>query len=252
MKKQNWILGAVLAVCGAGALAAETYTSDGFSARITNSGMIENLRYREQLLCKLIQLNGSYRLPPDVQKYDARFFQSWDGSGKAVCKRDGDTMMVTIDSKLGNKVLKDAADYKVEAMLTPNRITVRTSVKLNVPLQTTFNLFQTIMNMPPAFFGRGVKCTDGSAPERFEILPETYNKAFRLKGDSIAVSTGKGVFLVAGGKGVTVNFMDSRMWGGKDFSFTVAGPAKWTPKAVEHPAGSTFSWEFTLSFEPEK
>ena len=120
MKKQNWILGAVLAVCGAGALAAETYTSDGFSARITNSGMIENLRYREQLLCKLIQLNGSYRLPPDAQKYDARFFQSWDGSGKAVCKRDGDTMMVTIDSKLGNKVLKDAADYKVEAMLTPN------------------------------------------------------------------------------------------------------------------------------------
>ena len=79
---------------------------------------------------------------------------------------------------------------------------------------------------------------EGDAPEATAALPD--RKIF------------KGVFLVAGGKGVTVNFMDSRMWGGKDFSFTVAGPAKWTPKAVEHPAGSIFSWEFTLSFEPEK
>lgn len=252
MKQWKQILCVALVVCGGGAFAAETYISDGFSAKITNSGMIENLKYKDQLLCKTIQLNGSYQIPAGAQKYDARFFQAWDYTGKAICKRNGGTMTVTIDSKLGNKVLKDAVDYKVETVFTPNKITIKSSAKINVPLLTNYCLFQTIMNMPPSFFGRGVKCVSKMNQERFEVLPETYSKAFKLNGKSIALSTGKGTFSIVCGKNDSFSFMDSRMWGGKDFSLMISGPAKWTPKAVEHPAGSTYSWEFTLAFEPEK
>lgn len=234
-----------------GALFAETYTSDGFSAEISKNGMLMNLKYKDQLLCNQVQINGSYHLPKDAKKYDARFFQGWDYTGQAVCKKEGTTMTVTTESKLGNSVLKDAVDYKMEMTLTSNKITVKSFIKQNVPLLTDFGIFQTVLSMPPALFGRGVKCVTKMGQERFEVLPATYNKAFQLNGKSIAISTGKGVFTFAGTKEETISFIDSRAWGGKDFSFYIAPPAKWTPKDVEHPAGSTYQWEFTLSFEPE-
>ena len=232
-------------------LFAENYTSDGFSAQISQNGMLQNLQYKGQLLCAQIQVNGAYHLPKDAKKYDARFFQGWDYTGRAVCKREGTTMTVTTESKLGNTVLKDAVDYKVEMTLTPKKITIKTSTKQNVPLLTNYTLFQTIISMPPALFGRGVKCVTKTGQERFEVLPESYNKAFQLVGKSIAISTEKGTFTLAAAKEESIDFMDSRMWGGKDFSFYITPPAKWTENDVEYPAGSTCQWEFTLSFEPE-
>ena len=250
MKLWKPIFCSAVLIAGA-ALFAENYTSDGFSAEISKNGMLMNLKYKGQLLCNQVQINGSYHLPKDAKKYDARFFQGWDYTGQAVCKSEGTTMTVTTESKLGNTVLKDAVDYKIEMTLTPNKITVKNFIKQNVPLLTDYSLFQSVLSMPPALFGRGAKCVTKMGQERFEVLPETYNKAFQLNGKSIAISTGKGVFTLAGAKEETISFMDSRAWGGKDFSFYITPPAKWTPKDVEYPAGSTYQWEFTLSFEPE-
>ena len=250
MKQWKQIFCTAALIAGTG-LFAESYTSDGFSAEISKNGMLMNLKYKGQLLCNQIQINGGYHLPKDAKKYDARFFQGWDYTGQAVCKREGTTMTATIESKLGNTVLKDAADYKVEMTLTPKKITVKSSVKLNVPLLTNYTLFQSILSMPPALFGRGVKCVTDKGQERFEVLPETFNKAFQLKGRSIALSTGKGTFILSAAKEECIDFMDSRMWGGKDFSFYITPPAKWTEKDVEYPAGTTYQWEFSLSFEPE-
>ena len=250
MKAWKTILCTAILSAGTG-LFAENYTSDGFCAQISKNGMIQNLQYKGQLLCKEIQMNGAYHLPKDAKQYDARFFQGWDYTGQAVCKRDGTTMTVTTESKLGNTVLKDAVDYKVEITLTPNKITIRNTTKLNVPLLTNFNLFQTIVSMPPAFFGRGVKCVTKMGQERFEVLPESCNKAFQLQGKSIALSTGKGVFTLAADKDESISYMDSRTWGGKDFSFYVSPPAKWTQDDVKYPAGTITQWAITLTFAPE-
>ena len=171
MKQWKQILCAAALIAGTG-LFAESYTSDGFSAEISKNGMLMNLKYKGQLLCNQIQINGGYHLPKDAKKYDARFFQGWDYTGQAVCKREGTTMTATTESKLGNTVLKDAADYKVEMTLTPKKITVKSSVKLNVPLLTNYTLFQSILSMPPALFGRGVKCVTDKGQERFEVLAD--------------------------------------------------------------------------------
>ena len=73
------------------ALFAENYTSDGFSAEISKIGMLMNLKYKGQLLCNQVQINGSYHLPKDAKKYDTRFFQGWDYTGQAVCGARGCT-----------------------------------------------------------------------------------------------------------------------------------------------------------------
>lgn len=252
MNKWQFTIAALTVFAVAGILSAADYASGGFTARISRNGQILDLRYQGQPLCSSLQIQGSYSLPEGAARYDARFFQNWDYSGVARISQDGEVMTVTTDSTLGNSVLKAAADYTLESVLAPQKITVRTTVKLKVPLRAHSRIFQTMMVMPPELFGRGVKCTGISAPERFEVIPATYNKDFRLKGNAVAISTPKGILTVDGGKEAVIEFMDSRMWGGNDFSLMPGAAVKWTPEAVEYPAGTAFAWEFTLGFEPEE
>lgn len=229
---------------------AEVYRSPGFSAEIGANGVIRNLRFKEMSLAKEIILNGTYKIPEGMEKHDARFFQTWDFSKKAVFKRDGEKLSFTVKSTLSNKKFKDAADYQVVCVMEPNRISIQSEVTQKIDLQTHLRLFQTNVVMPASLFGRGVQVIR-RGQEEFKVLPETYNSKFRLDGDSLRISTEKGILAFSGGKEISFSYMDSRMWGGKDFTILVNPPAKWTAKPVTHPAGTVWKWEFTLTFQPE-
>lgn len=160
---------------------AEVYRSPGFSAEIGTNGVIRNLRFKDMPLAKEIMLNGEYQIPKGVEKHDARFFQTWDYSKKAVFKRDGEKLSFTVKSTLSNKKFKDAADYQVVCVMEPNRISIQSEVTQKIDLQTQLRLFQTHIVMPASLFGRGVQVIR-KGQEEFKVLPETYNPKFRLGG----------------------------------------------------------------------
>ncbi len=239
-------------IAGTMALGAnEKYESAGFSAEIGGSGVIHNLKFAGIPLAKEILITGSYQIPQGEEKYDTRFFQSWDYTNKAQFKREGSKLIITVDSMFSNKKLKDAANYKINCVMEPEKITFSCEVTQKTDLQSDFYIFKTNMLMAPSLFGHGVKVITGDGQEEFKVLPETYNSKFRLRGKSVALSTEKGILTLSGGKDVSFDYMDSRMWGGDDFSFTVNPFAKWTPKPVTHPAGTVWKWDYTLTFKPE-
>lgn len=236
----------VLGVCSY----AEVYQSPGFSAKIGENGLIQDIRYQGVPLINAVNLMGSYKIPEKMEKHDARFFQTWDFSKKAVFKRDGEKLSFTVKSTLSNKKFKDAADYQVVCVMEPNRISIHSKVTQKIDLLTHYRLFQTNVVMPASLFGRGVQVIR-KGQEEFKVLPETYNPKFRLEGDSLRISTEKGILAFSGGKEITFSYMDSRMWGGNDFTLIVNPPAKWTAKPVTHPAGTVWKWDFTMTFQPE-
>lgn len=229
---------------------AEVYQSSGFSAEIGANGVIRNLRFQGMMLAKEIMLNGEYQIPKGSEKYDTRFFQTWDYSKKAIFKRDGEKLSFTVKSSLSNKKLKDAAEYQIVCSIEPNRISIQSEVTQKIDLQTQLRLFQSNVVMPASLFGRGVQVIH-KGQEEFKVLPEIYNPKFRLGGDSLRISTEKGILTFSGGKEITFSYMDSRMWGGKDFTIIVNPPAKWTAKPVIHPVGTVWKWDFTMTFQPE-
>lgn len=246
-------IAAVLSIAAACVLgAAERFESAGFSAEISENGMIRKLEYAGQPLASSIFLTGEYKLPEGAEKYDARLFQTMDYSGKAQFRRDGETLTVSIDSTLGNKGLKDAANYRVTCVLTPGEIAFSCEVVQKTELLTDYHIFKTHITMTPNLFGRGGKVLTGNDQEEFKVLPETYEPKFRLNGKELSISTGKGVLAFTGDPEVRFGFMDSRQWGGKDFTIVVTPFAKWTPKPVAHPAGTVWKWKFKLTFTPDR
>lgn len=249
MKKTAVVL-LIAAACSLGA--AERYQSAGFSAEITENGVVRNLGYAGQPLVNSISLTGEYKLPAGAEKYDARFFQAGDYSGKAQFRRDGETLTVSIDSTLGNKGVKDAANYRVTCVFTPGEIAFSCEAVQKVELLSDFHIFKTHIQMPGSLFGRGAKVLNANNQEEFKVLPETYEPKFRLNGKELSISTGKGVLAFTGDPEVRFGYMDSRQWGGKDFTIIVTPFAKWTPKPVAHPAGTVWKWSFKLTFTPDR
>ena len=249
-KKKTVACFLLMAACVLGT--AEQYRSAGFSADIGSNGIIRNLQYAGQPLAKSIGLVGTYRIPKEMKKHDARLFQAWDFSDKAQFQRDGDTLTITVDSMLGNKEINDAANYKIHYVLKPNELACSCEVTQKVDLLSDFHLFNTDISMPPSLFGRGVKVLTGNDQQEFQVLPETFNPKFRLGGKQISLSTEKGILTFTGDKDVRFNYTDSRQWGGTDFMIIVNPFAKWTPKPVLHPAGTVWKWSFTLAFTPER
>ena len=98
---------------------AEVYQSPGFSAKIGENGFIQDIRYQGVPLINAVNLMGNYKIPEKMEKHDARFFQTWDFSKKAVFKRDGEKLSFTVKSTLSNKKFKDAADYQVVCVMEP-------------------------------------------------------------------------------------------------------------------------------------
>lgn len=232
--------------------AAEKYQSPGFSADIDGNGAINRLSYQGMPLIDSIGIVGEYSIPEGTEKHDARFFQVWDYSNKAQFKRDGSKLTVTVDSTLSNQKMKDAANYKMTCVLEPEKLSFSYEVIQKADLQTTFRLFKTHLIMVPSLFGRGIKAITGNGQEEFKVLPEAYNPKFRLAGKSLFLSTEKGVLALTGGKDVTFDYMDSRMWGGKDFSIIANPFGKWTPKPVMHPAGTVWKWDFSIAMTKDK
>ncbi len=240
----------IAAACSLGA--AERYRSSGFSAEISENGVIRNLEYAGQPLASSIFLTGEYKIPEGAEKYDARFFQTTDYSGKAQFRRDGETLTVNIDSTLGNKGVKDAASYRVNCVLKPNEIAFSCEVVQKVELLSDYHIFKTQIQMPESLFGRGARVLTSNDQEEFKVLPETCEPKFRLGGKEFSLSTGKGVLAFTGDPEVRFLFVDSRTWGGKDFTIVVTPFAKWTPKPVAHSAGTVWKWKFKLTFTPDR
>jgi hypothetical protein len=249
MKKTAVVLW-IAAACSLGA--AERYQSAGFSAEITANGVIRNLEYAGQPLASSISLTGEYKIPEGAEKYDARFFQTTDYSGKAKFQRDAETLTVSIDSTLDNKGLKDAASYRVNCVMKPNEIVFSCEVVQKVELLSDYHIFKTHIQMPGSLFGRGARVLTSNDQEEFKVLPETYEPKFRLNGKEFSLSTGKGVLAFTGDPEVRFGFMDSRTWGGNDFTIVATPFAKWTPKPVAHPAGTVWKWNFKLTFTPDR
>ncbi len=247
---KHWMTTALLA--GTLALgAAERYESSGFSAEIGGSGVIRDLKYAGMPLATDILISGGYAIPEGVEKHDNRFFQSWDYTNNAQFERNGETLKVTVKSVMASKNPAFQVAYSTVCTLEPQKITFNCEVVQKGELLSDYYPFSSRILMVPELFGRGARVLTRNGQEEFKILPETFNPQFRLTGKEIDLSTPKGILSIRPAAEEWFNYQDSRSWGGKDFSFIVAPPAKWTPKPVPHPAGTTWKWSFTLSFSSE-
>ena len=247
MNAAHFILaGMTAAVLSLGA--AEKYESKGFTAEFTPSGILSNLSYAGVPLSNSVALVGEYQKTKEEPKYDSHFYQTWDYSAKALFRREGDAMTVTVSSSLSNDRKKNGVNYKIEYVLKPDLITASYEIRQNTVLHTQLNIFDAQVAMLPAYFGRGVKTIALNGQESLTLLPGTYNPKFRLQGKSVTLSTGKGVLMtLSAGKDALIEYMDPRGWGGKNFIFRIHPKTEWTAKPVAYPAGKVWKWEFTIS-----
>lgn len=244
----------VLAVWTAAALAwgGEVYQSKGFAARLAGNGVIRDVTYGGAPLMSCVSLIGNYSVAPGSEKHDPRFFQQWDESNAAQFRRDGDILTMTIESQLSNKVLKNAANYRVTCVFEPDKITLTYEVTGNVELWSDYRLFGTQMMMSPELFGRGLRQKSRNNQEDFKVIPQAYNAKFTVpESVELGISTGKVILSLTGGEGTTFSFLDCRAWGAADFALIASPPGKWTPQPVAHPAESTWVWSYTITATAE-
>ncbi len=256
MKNIKTLFLSVLAGIVLPAGAAQPFTSSVFTVGFTDGGRPIRLNVDKTVLSTSIILNGEYVRTPGGKT--VRLYQSWDNKAKARFERTQDQCIVTVDSVLGSKEDPEIAKYRIREVWTPGKAVFEYEATLCRDLPASHSFFRVLVQMPETLFGCGVKETSLKGEENFKILPETFEKKFFLNGRKLAFCVeGKGVFTIEAGKDTTLSLMDSRVWGGKDFSI-VANPAVSTPavrgrgKDALRPAGTTWKWGFTLTFEKEK
>ncbi len=230
-------------------LGAAEYTSDGFSAKISQNGMLENLKYRGTTLISYTNLHGRYNPTAGGQeKHDARFFQGWDYTGKAQLKQDGTTSVYTTESILGNKVTKDAIDYKQVTTLTPEKVTIEYTAKLKKPLYNNSGIFCVLMGLPNEMLGKGIKTVSANGVEALTVIPKNYDKTFRAKGETLAFALGKGsVFTLKTSAGASAVLVDSRAWNDKQIYLEVGPEVPWSQKPVKFDSGKEYKWTITIT-----
>ena len=240
------LLGALSLVAG------EKFESGGFSAEFNGSGVMTKLGYAGMPISNNISLVGEYQCFPDEKKHGTFFRQDWDYGNTAKFRREGDSLVMTNESVLGNEVKKAAVSYKVRCVVNAEKICFIYEVKLNTALQTQCRIFEAQVAMLPGFFGRGAKSVSVDGQESYKIIPEAFNPKFNMGGATLGLSTEKGILTLSGGKDVTMSYVDPRGWGGKNFIFSASPVACWTPEPVVYPVGTVWKWDFSLAFRPKK
>lgn len=247
-KTQTWFL----VLLGLGTLplgAAQQFASSGFSAELADSGIPYQVKFSQTPLASNIFLNGEYKNP---EGKTVSLYQGSHSQARARFERTGNECQVSIDSVLKTKEGNEIAKYKVREIWTPDKATFEYEATLCREISSQDGIFRTLVQMPESFFGCGVKETSLHGEENFKVLPKSYEKGFSLHGGKLSFAVeGKGVFTLESGENSKLALMDSRAWGGKDFS-VIAGPiVPWSAKPVVRPAGTTWKWSFTLTFQKE-
>ena len=228
-------------------LTGTDYTSKGFCAMISRSGILKRVTYAGKEILRDSQIHGNYLLPPGEAKYDTRLFQALDGKGVADILREGDRMTVTTDSVLGNAKIAQAARYQTTVTLTPDELVFRTKITLLTALRGHTSLFSRQFNIPAALVaGRGVRWLEENGKEELRTVPQEYQKNFRIRGREAIFSLPGYLLTITASENCTIGFWDSRQWNAPLLSFSIAAKERWSAEPVLFPEGRNWEWEFRI------
>ena len=243
---KQWIaltIAAILAV----PLSGTDYTSKGFCAVISRSGILRRVTYAGKEILRDSQIHGNYLLPPGETKHDTRLFQAFDGKGVAVIVRKGDRMTVTTESMLGNAKIAQAARYQTTVTLTPDELVFHTKITLLTALRGHASLFSRQFNIPSALVaGRGVRWQEENGKEELRTVPQEFQKNFRIRGREAVFSLPGYLLTITASENCTIGFWDSRQWNAPLLSFSIAAKERWSAEPVVFPEGKTWEWEFRI------
>ena len=245
MKKKMMLL--TIAALLAFPLIGAEYTSRGFCAVISRSGILRKVTCNGKEILLDSQIHGNYRLPPGEAKYDTRLIQAQDGAGTAKAVSEGDTMTVTTDSVLGNSKIPKAASYHAVVILKPEEITFRTRITLLTPLRGHTSLFSRNFNIPVSLVaGRGVRWIEDNGREILRTVPREFQTDFRIRGKEATFSLPGSLLTISASDNCVIGFWDSRQWKAPLLSFSMSARDRWNAEAVTYPAGKSWEWEFRI------
>lgn len=232
--------------------AGEKFESSGFSAEIGKTGIIRQLSWNGVPLAQKISLVGEYERQADEKKYDAHFYHEWDNTGSAQFQREGESLIISNKSQIGNSAFKDGISYTIRCVMEPSKISYDCELLQNVPLKTHLTIFDIQIAMQASLFGCGAKEVSSYGNPSYKIIPDTYNSKFRMEGSEISISTQEGIFTIRAGDDTSLTYVDTRAWGGKNFIISAFPSVIWSKAPIIYPAGKTWKWKFTIEFIPRK
>ncbi len=231
------------------------YAGGLLSCVVKPSGEIVSVKARNVPLVREMFLHGTYQ---PKEKHDARFFQqSAKQAGPLKVRRIGENRYaVTKAGVLGNKRYAAAARYSQTMTLLPNRLEFRYEVETLVPLSSSGRIFLTLLTLPVnTFANRGYRLRRGRDKGSLHVFPEVYDRQSDIRAGGVTelrVVLDDGHFVLEAGENTSISLSDQRSWGGKGFRVDICAAVPWRRKPVTQPAGTKFTWSFSLVFDPEK
>ncbi len=236
------------------AAGAEEFQSAGFTATISENGVVTDLKYAGTPLIRRFFLHGNNMLSEGEKKVDGRLFQTADSSKTTVFKRDGQSLLVAKKAVMRSlrDDNRDFIDYTESLLFTPEKITCRYEVTTKNVFYHQTTPFCVISELPLSLAGRGLLFTGKDGVEATRVLPKEYTPDFKaFTASSLAISIPAGIFRLKGMDGISLYFSDTRSWKGDHYRIDLSPAASWTQAKKTFPEGSQFTIEFELTFEKE-
>ena len=228
------------------------YTSEWLSCAIKPSGQISSVKARNIVLVREMFLHGTYK---PKERHDARFFQRSAKQAEPLrARKIGEEQYeITKNGVLGNNRYAEAAKYSQHVTLSPNRMEFRYEVEMLVPLSSATKIFLTLLTLPAdTYANRGYRLRRGEGGGSLHVFPEVYDKCSDIRAGGVTelcVVLDEGHFLLKTGANTVIALSDQRSWGSKDLRADIHVLVPWRQEPVTHPAGTKFTWSFSLIFD---
>lgn len=226
---------------------AEEYKSEGFSAKINGSGTIHSIAYKGTPLMDRFLVHGEFKTAEDAPKME-NFYQTNGGDDKGTFERNGECLTVTTSGSMSNKNINKAVDYKIVTIFSPDEIKTDVSFKNNIDIysQGDWYLDYRCIMAKNAFFGSGMQVIDKTGKEQFITIPESYDKEFRMGGQSFKMVIGNVILALDCTTDSHWGYQDCRAWKEDRFQIYIRPLGIWTWKFRKFPVGTETKFSFTL------
>ncbi len=228
------------------------YTSEGFNLVVSPNGVIKNLTYKDISISPSISFLVNYNAQESgFEAHDSRIFQLSNYTSKefSVETKDGSTIY-TVDSEAGNQTVKNVISYRTVVICSPEKVTVKNTVKLNCDL--TLTRIRGLFQLPADIVGKGLKSIGENGMEKLFVIPRDFSKnpkyGWGVRSKTLMVAVGGGsTFSVNRGDNCSVLLEDERRWGGERQSFEILVKLPESAKVEKALKGSEYSWSFDVT-----
>ena len=221
------------------------YRSSGFQANLSRQGNFTSLMFRGERICSSGQLQGSALTAPGGPKKNLKFRRSRSGTVKE--ERSAEATLLRYSGTFDCGETPDAADYRIEMRLAPERIRIRTRILLKKDVYSHSHLFSWEFLIPVSGMnGRGIRFFRSEGDFTDLLLPEVFERRIKLIGRKVYLAYPTEVIGFENVQNATVRFEDNRNWAKKNFHVFVHPDSRWNNLAQKISAGTVFEWVFDI------